>query len=120
MACVLTPWRMSFQVREGGVSSKIFTGIMLGLGFHLANRLFGHLGLLNASFGNAAELIIALIALHAGHIDVVKASITGSIIGNLLLVLDFGNVFSGHLAIDRALAHGLVAGAQTEEFLERP
>jgi Ca2+:H+ antiporter len=44
-------------------------------------------GLLNASFGNAAELIIALIALRAGHIEVVKASITGSIIGNLLLVL---------------------------------
>ncbi len=38
----------SFQVREGGVSAKIFTGIMLGLGFHLANRLFGHLGMLNA------------------------------------------------------------------------
>jgi lipopolysaccharide export system permease protein len=37
-----------FQVREGGVSAKIFTGIMLGLGFHLSNRLFGHLGLLNA------------------------------------------------------------------------
>jgi lipopolysaccharide export system permease protein len=37
-----------FQVREGGLSAKIFTGIMLGLGFHLANRLFGHLGLLNA------------------------------------------------------------------------
>ena len=37
-----------FHVREGGVSAKIFTGIMLGLGFHLANRLFGHLGLLNA------------------------------------------------------------------------
>jgi lipopolysaccharide export system permease protein len=37
-----------FQVREGGVSGKIFTGIMLGLAFHLANRLFGHLGLLNA------------------------------------------------------------------------
>lgn len=37
-----------FQVREGGASAKIFTGIMLGLGFHLANRLFGHLGLLNA------------------------------------------------------------------------
>jgi len=30
------------------VSGKIFTGIMLGLGFHLSNRLFGHLGLLNA------------------------------------------------------------------------
>ena len=38
----------NFQVREGGISSNIFAGIMLGLGFHLANRLFGHLGLLNA------------------------------------------------------------------------
>lgn len=37
-----------FQAREGGVGAKIFTGIMLGLGFHLSNRLFGHLGLLNA------------------------------------------------------------------------
>lgn len=38
----------NFQVREGGVSGKIFAGIMLGLGFHLANRLIGHLGMLNA------------------------------------------------------------------------
>jgi lipopolysaccharide export system permease protein len=38
----------SFQAREGGVGARIVTGIMLGLGFHLANRLFGHLGLLNA------------------------------------------------------------------------
>lgn len=53
-------------------------------------------GLLNASFGNAAELIIALIALRAGLIDVVKASITGSIIGNLLLVLGL-SIFSGGL-----------------------
>src|SRR6201982_445582 len=44
-------------------------------------------GLLNATFGNAAELIIALIALSKGLTGVVKASITGSIIGNLLLVL---------------------------------
>jgi Ca2+:H+ antiporter len=44
-------------------------------------------GLLNASFGNAAELIIALLALESGLHDVVKASITGSIIGNILLVL---------------------------------
>jgi lipopolysaccharide export system permease protein len=35
-------------VRSGGIGARIFTGIMLGLGFHLANRLFGHLGLLNA------------------------------------------------------------------------
>ncbi|HVU33103.1 MAG TPA: calcium/proton exchanger [Opitutaceae bacterium] len=54
---------------------------------HLAARLGeGIGGLVNASFGNAAELIIALIALHAGRLEVVKASISGSIIGNLLLV----------------------------------
>jgi lipopolysaccharide export system permease protein len=35
------------RAREGGISAKIFAGIMLGLGFHLASRLFGHLGLLN-------------------------------------------------------------------------
>ena len=44
-------------------------------------------GLLNATFGNAAELIIALFALFRGLDSVVKASMTGSIIGNLLLVL---------------------------------
>ena len=44
-------------------------------------------GFLNATFGNAAELIIALVALSKGLTGVVKASITGSIIGNLLLVL---------------------------------
>jgi Ca2+:H+ antiporter len=44
-------------------------------------------GFLNATFGNAAELIIALAAMRAGLHDVVKASIAGSIIGNILLVL---------------------------------
>ena len=44
-------------------------------------------GLLNATFGNAAELIIAIAALRAGMHDVVKASIAGSIVGNILLVL---------------------------------
>src|SRR5213594_3494372 len=54
----------------------------------LAERLgVGLGGLLNASFGNAAELIIGVMALRAGLFDVVKASITGSIIGNVLLVL---------------------------------
>ena len=57
-------------------------------------------GLLNASFGNAAELIIAFIALRAGHIEVVKASITGSIIGNLLLVLG-ASIFAGGLKFKR-------------------
>src|SRR6266581_6105661 len=44
-------------------------------------------GLLNATFGNAPELIIGIFALQQGLISVVKASITGSIIGNMLLVL---------------------------------
>ena len=54
----------------------------------LAERLGeGVGGLLNATFGNAAELIISLAALRAGLHDVVKASIAGSIVGNILLVL---------------------------------
>ena len=52
-------------------------------------------GLLNATFGNAAELIIAVMALRAGLFDVVKASITGSIIGNILLVLGLAILFGG-------------------------
>jgi Ca2+:H+ antiporter len=52
-------------------------------------------GLLNATFGNATELIIALIALKAGLIEVVKASITGSIIGNLLLVMGLSMFLGG-------------------------
>ncbi|MBE9039932.1 calcium/proton exchanger [Oscillatoriales cyanobacterium LEGE 11467] len=52
-------------------------------------------GLLNATFGNATELIVALIALKAGLIDVVKASLTGSIISNLLLVMGFAMLLGG-------------------------
>ncbi|PZD72048.1 Ca(2+)/H(+) antiporter [Acaryochloris thomasi RCC1774] len=52
-------------------------------------------GLLNATFGNATELIIALIALRAGLVEVVKASITGSIIGNLLLVMGLSMFLGG-------------------------
>ena len=53
-------------------------------------------GVLNATFGNIAELIIAFFALQAGLIEVVKASLTGSIIGNLLFVLGL-SVFLGGL-----------------------
>src|SRR5207248_3865259 len=52
-------------------------------------------GLLNATFGNAAELIIAAIALSKGLTNVVKASITGSIIGNILLVLGLSILLGG-------------------------
>ena len=52
-------------------------------------------GLLNATLGNAAELIITLIAVRAGLLDLVKASITGSILGNLLLILGLAMVVGG-------------------------
>ena len=52
-------------------------------------------GLLNATLGNLAELIIAILALRAGLIDLVKASITGSILGNLLLVLGWAQLAGG-------------------------
>jgi Ca2+:H+ antiporter len=52
-------------------------------------------GLLNATFGNATELILAFIALRSGLISVVKATITGSIIGNLLLVMGLAMLLGG-------------------------
>ncbi|HRH43500.1 MAG TPA: calcium/proton exchanger [Pyrinomonadaceae bacterium] len=63
---------------------------------HLSEHLGqGIGGLLNATFGNAAELIIALFALSKGLDGVVKASITGSIIGNMLLVLGLSVIAGG-------------------------
>jgi Ca2+:H+ antiporter len=63
---------------------------------HLAEKLGeGIGGLLNATFGNAAELIIAIMALRRGLYEVVKASITGSIIGNVLLVLGLSILAGG-------------------------
>jgi len=62
----------------------------------IADRLGAGIGgLLNATFGNAAELIIAFVALQRGYTDVVKASLTGSIIGNILLVLGISLVAGG-------------------------
>ena len=62
--------------------------------------LASHLGhgvgaLLNATMGNATELIIAIFALRAGHVEVVKASLSGSIIGNILLVLGVSALAGG-------------------------
>ncbi len=52
-------------------------------------------GLLNATLGNAAELIITIVAINAGLLDLVKASITGSILGNLLLVMGASLLLGG-------------------------
>ena len=52
-------------------------------------------GLLNATFGNAPELIIALVALRAGYLDMVRASIIGAILANLLLALGVAFLLGG-------------------------
>jgi Ca2+:H+ antiporter len=68
----------------------------------LALRVGPHWGgLLNATFGNAAELIITILALREGLFTLVKASITGSIVGNTLLVLGLSLLVGG-------LRHGLL------------
>jgi Ca2+:H+ antiporter len=60
---------------------------------HYAGNRIG--GFLNATFGNATELIIAFFAMKAGLFDVVKASIAGSVIGNILLVLGLSMFVGG-------------------------
>ncbi|HEV8715356.1 MAG TPA: calcium/proton exchanger [Candidatus Binatia bacterium] len=77
---------------------------------HLAEQMGAGLGgLLNASFGNAAELIIGIVALRAGLLDVVKASITGSIIGNVLLVLG-ASALAGGLKYQHQVFNRTAAG----------
>ena len=78
----------------------------------LATRLGeGVGGLLNATFGNAAELIIAFAALRAGLHDVVKASLVGSIVGNILLVLGAAMLAGG---LRHREQHYNAAGARSQ------
>jgi Ca2+:H+ antiporter len=81
---------------------------------HLAHRTGPTIGgLLNATFGNAAELIISIVALRAGLVPLVKASITGSILGNLLLIMGLalvaGGIHRSELRFNRTSA-GMSAG----------
>ncbi len=63
---------------------------------HLATHYGATTGsLLNVTFGNAAEIIIAVVAINAGLLDLVKASITGAIIGNILLIFGLSVVAGG-------------------------
>ncbi|MBI4164179.1 MAG: calcium/proton exchanger [Acidobacteria bacterium] len=80
-------------------------------------ELAGHVGsgvggFLNATLGNAAELIIAFLALRSGHTEVVKASITGSIIGNLLLVFGAA-VLIGGMGREKQTFNRTAVGANT-------
>jgi len=73
-------------------------------------------GLLNVTFGNAPEIIIALFALNAGLHEVVKASIIGSILGNTLLVLG-ASMFVGGLGRDRQTFNSTAANVQSSMLL---
>src|SRR5512134_72107 len=71
-------------------------------------------GFLNATFGNAPELIIALLAVHEGLTEVVRGSLTGSVVSNLLLVLGASLLAGGRGQLDRYssfLSFGLLAFA---------
>lgn len=92
------------SVADPGISTFIFVSIsIIPLAYVMGKateELAAHLGpgpggLLNATFGNATELIIAVFALSSGMIEIVKASITGSIIGNILLVLGISMLVGG-------------------------
>ncbi|MGZ6124635.1 MAG: calcium/proton exchanger [Myxococcales bacterium] len=77
--------------------------------------LAGHMGpaagsLLNATFGNAAELILGIAALRHGHVELVKGSLTGSILANLLLVAG-GSIVVGGIRISRLRFNRLAASS---------
>ena len=96
------------------VSSGLAIIPLAGLLGRATEHLTSHVGagigaLLNASLGNAAELIIALVALREGLHDVVKASLTGSIVGNILLVLGV-SMFAGGIKYERQKFNQTAAG----------
>src|ERR1051325_8790058 len=97
--CIPLAFLVHLKIGHGKSWEPVATFALAALGViplaHLMGQATEHLsertgptwgGLLNATFGNAAELIIAIIALTQGLTEIVKASLTGSILGNLLLV----------------------------------
>ncbi len=101
----------SVRFLAAGVAIIPLAGLMGKATEQLAHRLGSGIGgLLNATFGNAAELILALFAMSRGLDGVVKASLTGSIIGNLLLVLG-ASLFAGGLKYPIQRFNRTAAGA---------
>jgi Ca2+:H+ antiporter len=110
---LILEWRHAPPAWVFGISAAAIIPLAAFMGRateHLASKMGAGIGgLLNATFGNAAELIIAMSALRAGLHDVVKASITGSIIGNILLVLGLA-VLCGGLKYERQKFNATSAG----------
>lgn len=97
--CVLANWlkldpRLVFLV--SGLAIVPLAAMIANATENIAGTVGASLGgLLNATFGNATEMVIAIVALHEGLVDVVKASITGTVIANLLLALGAGMLLGG-------------------------
>jgi Ca2+:H+ antiporter len=109
---LLTPERHLLIFASSGLAIVPLAGWMGRATEQLATRLGeGVGGLLNATFGNAAELIIAFAALRAGLHTVVKASLVGSIVGNILLVLGAAMLAGG---LRHPEQHYNVAGARSQ------
>lgn len=107
----LAPERHTLVFFLAGVAIIPLAGWMGKATEHLADKTGeGIGGLLNATFGNLAEIVIAIMALRAGLTEIVKASLTGSIIGNVLLVLGV-SILGGGLKFD--LQKYNPAGART-------
>jgi Ca2+:H+ antiporter len=80
---------------------------------HLAAYYGATLGsLLNVTFGNAAEIIIGIVSINAGLLDLVKASITGSILGNILLIFGL-SIIAGGLKYKEQIFNRQNTGVQT-------
>jgi Ca2+:H+ antiporter len=98
-AAIAADWFGASPVTVFAVSALAIIPLSALLG-DATEELAGHAGplvggVLNASLGNLAELIIGVLAIRAGMLDLVKASITGSILGNLLLVLGAAQLGGG-------------------------
>ena len=77
---------------------------------HLASHYGSTVGsLLNVTFGNAAEIIIGIIAISAGLIDLVKASIIGAILGNIMLIFGLSMIVGGILIKNNLLIAKMLA-----------
>ncbi|HWL92478.1 MAG TPA: calcium/proton exchanger [Phycisphaerae bacterium] len=118
-AAIPVAFLIHFWIGHGESWEPLVTFLLAGFGVlplaHMMGESTEHLasrtgptwgGLLNATFGNAAELIIAIIAMTKGLNEVVKASLTGSIIGNLLLVGGLAMVVGGWKRVKQTFSAG--------------